>query len=192
MLALIRRVPSWSLAVLASFIAWANFVALPAAAVVPATLQVEGALLSAQGTPAPDGVYTLDLTLYDAPEGGAQLWQEAGAKVDVKGGAFQHVLGLATPLKAAVLVKASSVWFGVRVGQDPELPRKGLRSVAFALAAVLVAAGLAKSNSEVRRLVTQGAVSVNGAPVTDAVVPLQPGDQVRVGRHRFLRIEGRA
>ena len=139
MLALIRRVPSWSLAVLASFIAWANFVALPAAAVVPATLQVEGALLSAQGTPAPDGVYTLDLTLYDAPEGAAPLWQEAGAKVDVKGGAFQHVLGLATPLKAAVLVKASSVWFGVRVGQDPELPRKGLRSVAFALAAVLVA-----------------------------------------------------
>ena len=72
-----------------------------------------------------------------------------------------------------------------------EMPEHVIEGEA-ALAAVLVAAGLAKSNSEVRRLVTQGAVSVNGAPVTDAVVPLQPGDEVRVGRHRFLRITGRA
>jgi len=56
------------------------------------------------------------------------------------------------------------------------------------LAAVLVAAGAAKSNGEVRRLVGQGAVSVNGQAVTDIAVPLVPGDEVRVGRHRFLRI----
>lgn len=56
------------------------------------------------------------------------------------------------------------------------------------LAAVLVAAGLAKSNGEVRRLVAQGAVSVNGVTVTEAVALVQPGDELRVGRHRFLRL----
>ncbi|TAJ18512.1 MAG: tyrosine--tRNA ligase [Dehalococcoidia bacterium] len=56
------------------------------------------------------------------------------------------------------------------------------------LMAVLVAAGLAGSNGEVRRLVTQGAVSVNGVAATEAAVLVSPGDEVRVGRHRFLRL----
>lgn len=56
------------------------------------------------------------------------------------------------------------------------------------LAAVLVAAGLAKSNGEVRRLVAQGAVSVNGEAVADATSIVRAGDEIRVGRHRFLRI----
>ena len=58
------------------------------------------------------------------------------------------------------------------------------------LTAVLVAAGLAASNGEVRRLVTQGAVSVNGAAATEANVPVRAGDEIRVGRHRFLRLVG--
>ena len=56
------------------------------------------------------------------------------------------------------------------------------------LNAVLVGAGLASSNGEVRRLVTQGAVSVNGVAVTDASVHVNAGDEIRVGRHRFLRL----
>ncbi|MSQ30204.1 MAG: tyrosine--tRNA ligase [Dehalococcoidia bacterium] len=56
------------------------------------------------------------------------------------------------------------------------------------LAAVLVAAGLASSNSDVRRLVTQGAVSVNGAPATEVNGVVHVGDEIRVGRHRFLRL----
>jgi tyrosyl-tRNA synthetase len=61
-------------------------------------------------------------------------------------------------------------------------------SEAASLTAVLVAAGLAASNGEVRRLVAQGAVSVNGNAVTDATAPVRPGDEIRVGRHRFLRL----
>ncbi|TAK77828.1 MAG: tyrosine--tRNA ligase [Dehalococcoidia bacterium] len=56
------------------------------------------------------------------------------------------------------------------------------------VAGVLVAAGFAKSNGEVRRLVAQGAVSVGGASVTDPATPVRPGDEIRVGRHRFLRL----
>ena len=56
------------------------------------------------------------------------------------------------------------------------------------LTAVLVAAGLASSNSEVRRLVTQGAISVNGAPAIEVNGLVHVGDEIRVGRHRFLRL----
>ncbi|MBM4410175.1 MAG: tyrosine--tRNA ligase [Chloroflexi bacterium] len=68
-----------------------------------------------------------------------------------------------------------------------EMPEHAVEGEA-SLAVVLVAARLAKSNGEVRRLVAQGAVSVNGAPIADAVLPVQPGDEIRVGRHRFLRL----
>jgi subtilisin-like proprotein convertase family protein len=118
--------------------------AMPVFAAVPGTLQVEGALLSAQGSPAADGVYAVEFAFYDAPEGGVPLWLEKVPQVDVKGGSFQQVLGLGTPIKPAVLAKASSLWIGVRVGQDPELARRGVRSVVFALAAD-VAQGLACS-----------------------------------------------
>jgi tyrosyl-tRNA synthetase len=53
---------------------------------------------------------------------------------------------------------------------------------------VVVAAGLAASAGEVRRLVSQGAVSVNGDAVDDFSRRLEPGDEIRVGRHRFLRV----
>ena len=53
---------------------------------------------------------------------------------------------------------------------------------------VLVASGLAASGGEVRRLVEQGAVSVNGERISDFTVQLRGGDEVRVGSHRFLRV----
>ncbi|MGE0134479.1 MAG: tyrosine--tRNA ligase [Dehalococcoidia bacterium] len=55
---------------------------------------------------------------------------------------------------------------------------------------VIRAAGLAASAAEVRRLVAQGAVRVNGDAVTDFALLLHGGDEVRVGRHRFLRMVG--
>jgi tyrosyl-tRNA synthetase len=53
---------------------------------------------------------------------------------------------------------------------------------------VLVAAKFAASKGEVRRLVAQGAVRVNGEAVADFAIELGDGDEVRVGRTRFLRV----
>jgi tyrosyl-tRNA synthetase len=55
---------------------------------------------------------------------------------------------------------------------------------------VLVAAGLASSNSEARRLVAQGGVRRDGDVLTDAAVPVQAGEQfeLRVGKRRGARI----
>lgn len=67
------------------------------------------------------------------------------------------------------------------LGAEPEAAR---------LDRVLRDAGLAKSAAEVRRLVEQGAVLVNGERATDFALSLTPGDELKVGRHRFLRVVG--
>jgi tyrosyl-tRNA synthetase len=49
--------------------------------------------------------------------------------------------------------------------------------------------GVVPSTSEARRLISQGAVEIDGQRVSlDAVIPLQSGMIIRMGKHRFLRI----
>ncbi len=57
-------------------------------------------------------------------------------------------------------------------------------------AALLVAAGLAPSKSEARRLIRQGAVEIDGRTIKDAKdkIKLERGILVRVGKRKFLRI----
>lgn len=49
-------------------------------------------------------------------------------------------------------------------------------------------AGLVASGGEARRLVAQGGVTVNGEAVDEIAFEVSPGDEIKVGRHRFLRI----
>ena len=55
---------------------------------------------------------------------------------------------------------------------------------------LLVVTGLAESNSEARRLISQGGVTVDGTRLhdVDATVPVRSGLVVRVGRRRFARL----
>ena len=56
------------------------------------------------------------------------------------------------------------------------------------LTEALVSAGVAASKSDVRRLVSQGAVEADGVPVSDVQVIVREGTIIRVGKHRFVRI----
>jgi tyrosyl-tRNA synthetase len=76
----------------------------------------------------------------------------------------------------------------IQRGETPdEMPEHAV-SEATPLHQVLVAAGIAASGGEVRRLAGQGAITVNGEPVEEFTAPVSPGDEIRVGRHRFLRV----
>ena len=60
------------------------------------------------------------------------------------------------------------------------------------LAKLLGAAGLAESISEARRLITQGAVTIDGARAADAGAVLPPGTYaVKVGKRRFAKLRVR-
>jgi tyrosyl-tRNA synthetase len=54
----------------------------------------------------------------------------------------------------------------------------------------LVEAKLASSKSDARRLIQQGAVDLDGQPVTDAALKLPSGKSVRVkvGKRRFATL----
>jgi tyrosyl-tRNA synthetase len=72
---------------------------------------------------------------------------------------------------------------------EVDLPRDRLRGGVIRLSRLLVEVGLADSNSDARRLISQGGVSLNGERVNeDLDVAVQNGWLVRVGRRRFGRI----
>src|SRR5690606_37969802 len=68
-----------------------------------------------------------------------------------------------------------------------EMPEHAI-AASMPLGDLAVEAGLAASKGEVRRLVQGGGVQLNGEKVEDASVAVSPGDELRVGRHRFLRV----
>lgn len=73
-----------------------------------------------------------------------------------------------------------------RPGED--VPAIALAKGGYSLPYIIHQSGLAPSKEEARRLVNGGAVEINGHQVTVHAVELKPGDVIRVGKHRFLRI----
>jgi len=66
----------------------------------------------------------------------------------------------------------------------PEYPIEGDES----LLDVLTASGLVTSGSQVRRLVQQKGVKVDGEKATDPLMALKPGAVIQVGKRRFLKL----
>ena len=106
-----------------------------AVAAVPATAMIEGTLHSTGGGAAADGPYATVFAIYKDQTGGSPVWFEGPVTVTVSAGRFSYALGTTTPLKAADL--ASGAWLGMKLGQDPELPRRPLHSLTFALRATV-------------------------------------------------------
>jgi len=86
-----------------------------------------------------------------------------------------------------------------RVFRDQELPSEipevrvptsELKQGKLWVTRLIVLSGFADSNSEARRLIEQGAVSIDGAKLADpnADVVISPGTVLRVGRRRFAKL----
>lgn len=104
-----------------------------ASAAVPASMTVEAMLSSSGGGAVADGNYAMTFLLYKDAEGGSAYWSEGPAQVAVKNGALSYVLGTTTPLTASAV--AAGAWVAIKVGADPEMQRRLLRSVPYALRA---------------------------------------------------------
>jgi tyrosyl-tRNA synthetase len=57
---------------------------------------------------------------------------------------------------------------------------------------LLSQSGVVSSRSEARRLLTQGALALDGKTLAAPVVTVSAGQTLRVGRHRFFRLTGKA
>ena len=122
------RIIGFAVVMLTAVNAWAS---------VPNTVAVEGRLVGNGGGPVADGAYDVEFALYAAQDAAAPAWKEAVKAVGVKGGVFAYVLGSAQALTADALVGTASggVWLGVKVGADPEMPRKVVNSAPYAMRA---------------------------------------------------------
>lgn len=86
--------------------------------------------------------------------------------------------------------------FRNREGAMEEMPEYGLTmdtvdqgdGRAHDVVAIIVRAGLAASATEARRLIRDGAVEVDRERVGGRMAVVEPGNVIRVGKHRFLRI----
>jgi tyrosyl-tRNA synthetase len=70
------------------------------------------------------------------------------------------------------------------------LPSDLLRDGAVWIAKLITHCGFAQSTSEARRLVAQGAVSLDGEPIRDATANVTPraGAVLKVGKRNYARL----
>jgi hypothetical protein len=96
----------------------------------PAYLPVQGVLADAEGV-ALDGDFPVVFALHTADIGGTVLWTET-QMVSVEDGLFTAYLGDLTPLDLALFRDNGTVYLGVTVGTDAEMPRFQIATTGFA------------------------------------------------------------
>ena len=102
---------------------------------VPPLISYQGKLMQPNGTPIPDGTYSIRFAIYSVPADGDMLWSETISNVQVKGGLFAVLLGSVNNLGANIL-DSEARYLGIKVGNDDELiPRQRIASVATSLRA---------------------------------------------------------
>ena len=106
---------------------------------VPQTMNFQGRLTRANGTPVLDATYPMTFTLYDALTGGNALWTQTLAAT-TNNGVFTVALGNGAngtqtgPLTAALF--GGNRWLEIRLSNNAPLsPRQPFASVAYAFAA---------------------------------------------------------
>lgn len=97
----------------------------------PRLINYQGRLTNASGTPVPNGSYSVNFTLYDAPSGGVPQWGETQS-VTTTNGLFTVQLG-SVILFSQDLFADTTLWLAIKVGADPEIsPRTRLIAVPYA------------------------------------------------------------
>jgi hypothetical protein len=102
------------------------------AAMPPDAINYQGYLTNAQGAPV-NGNVDLLFSLWDAPSGGSELWNEVISGMAVSQGIFEAVLGATNPLPDAIF--ANPLWLEIRVNGEVLSPRKAFKSAPYAMRA---------------------------------------------------------
>lgn len=117
------------------FLATPFFFSLTAEAATGINKQInfQGKLVDSSGLNVADNTYSVIFTLYDAPSGGNNLWQETD-NVTTNAGIFQVALGAVNTNLGNVNFNSDTLYLGIKVGADAEMtPRIRFSSVPYAL-----------------------------------------------------------
>lgn len=104
-------------------------------AVIPQTINYQGNLTTAAGTPV-SGPVMMTFRIYNAATGGSAIYAETQPSVGVANGSFNAVIGAVTPLALAFDVP---YWLSVAINTDAEMsPRQPMASSAYAFRAAML------------------------------------------------------
>jgi len=105
----------------------------PVWAEVPLSINYQGYLTDDMGSPVPDGIYSIQFTIYSTESGSSNLWSSGVRSIQVTDGFFTHLLGSIAPMPVILFDSDSSRYLGITVGTDPEcIPRTKISSAAYA------------------------------------------------------------
>jgi hypothetical protein len=141
-----------------AFIACAIFLgAFPALAAPPQTINYQGYLTNAGGTPVNSAV-AITFKLYDAATGGAALYTEAHPTVTVSNGNFNTLIGSVTPIPLPFNVP---YWLTVSINADAEMaPRQPLSSSPYAFRAAALDGNATLAGSQISGSITTATIPV--------------------------------
>ncbi|RDV37656.1 hypothetical protein DV096_14225 [Bradymonadaceae bacterium TMQ3] len=103
---------------------------LSAAAEVPETMTYKGNLTDGSGAPV-DTTVEASFRLYDAANGGSEVWSETFSTIDVVNGSFSAQLGQTESL--VDVFDGSAYWLEVSIDGETLSPRNPVESVPYAL-----------------------------------------------------------
>lgn len=86
-------------------------------AAVPNKISFQGQLTNTMGEPVPDGMYSMQFFLFDAPTGGNQLWNPNNGEIQdvtVTGGIYDVQLGAVQPLDSGIF-DAGTAWLEIAI-----------------------------------------------------------------------------
>ncbi len=108
--------------------------ATAAGAVAPALVAYQGLLTNVRGDPL-SGPVQIEIGIYDAPDSGALLYREIHARVPLRDGVFQILIGAGESAErfSAELFEKPDRWLEVVVENERLTPRQRFGSVAYAL-----------------------------------------------------------
>jgi len=125
---MIRRINCLSVGLLITILVGVGY------ADIPKTINYQGRLTNAGGTPVSDGNYNMTFGIWDMDAGGVSQWSSGLVSVAVAGGLFSIQLGKAPMpvLPDNLFYISTERWLGITIGIDPELsPRTKLTSNAW-------------------------------------------------------------
>ena len=75
-----------------------------------------------------------------------------------------------------------------QLGHETSPAGDGSDGILLPIVPIIVGEGLVKSATEAKRLISQGAIHVDGERLEADLAPLRDGSLIRIGRHRFARM----
>jgi hypothetical protein len=105
-------------------------IVMAASAEIPGQISFQGKLASPEGAPIRDSLYQVTFRIFNAPIGGAELWQESDT-MTTRAGLFQTILGGVNPIPLGVF-SDTNAYLSIEFAGNELQPRKAFRSVGYA------------------------------------------------------------